>query len=191
MNHDDPPAPTLRSMNTDRTKRAILKAAQHTFSRCGYAEAGLRDIAAKAKVNQALIARYYGSKLKLFEAALEASLDVTHFTRTDRATFGATIADAFCGAGKDAASSVPMLVFAASDSAARRSALAILQRKAIEPLELWFGGPEASERAAQLLMVVTGFFTYKVMLPLEPLRGTPTPATRAWLARTLQAIVDA
>jgi hypothetical protein len=46
------------------------------------------------------------------------------------------------------------------------------------------------ERAAQLTLVVTGFFTYRDLLPLDALQGDATEGMRAWLAKTLQEIVD-
>lgn len=182
--------PTIREQNVDRTKHAILRAAQTLFATRGYAEAGVRDIAASAGVNPALIARYYGSKLELFEAALESSLDVSMFTSVDRTRFGEQVVSAFFETRPDAASVIPMLVFSAGDSQARQVTLRLLARKAVQPLESWFGGPQADERVAQLIAVITGFYTYRLMLPLEPLRGDPSETMRDWLARTLQEIVD-
>ena len=182
--------PTIREQNVGRTKQAILLAAQNLFATCGYAEAGVRDIAVQAKVNPALIARYYGSKLELFETVLELSLDVSMFTQLDRRRFGEQVTAAFFRSRPDEASVIPMLIFSAGDSQARAAALKLLRKRVIAPLEEWFGGDEAAERAAQLMAVITGFYTYRLMLPLEPLTDEPTPAMRSWLARTLQDIVD-
>ncbi len=177
-------------MSADRTKASILKAARHLFASRSYAEVGVRDIAARAKVNPALISRHYDSKIKLFEAALEASLDIALFTDAERTRFGETITEAFCKAKPDAAALIPMLVFAAGDSTARKSLLRILGEQVIKPLEIWFGEPEARERAAQLMVIVTGFFTYRVLLPLASLEKHPAPEMRRWLSTTLQEIVD-
>lgn len=184
-----PPA-SVREENVARTKRAILTAAQNLFAARGYAEAGVRDIALQAKVNPALIARYYGSKLELFETALKLSLDVSMFTQVDRQRFGEQVSAAFCMSKPDEASVIPMLVFSAGDSQARSKALKMLQRHVIEPLEEWFGGSDAADRAAQLMAVITGFYTYRLMLPLDPLKDKPTPQMQEWLARTLQDIID-
>lgn len=182
--------PTVREQNVARTKRAILRAAQTLFATRGYAEAGVRDIAMRAKVNPALIARYYGSKLELFEDALASSLDVAMFTAVPRQHFGEQVAEALCKSKPAAASVIPMLVFAAGDSQARNVALKMLTKHVIRPLEEWFGEEEAAERTAQLMAVVTGFYTYRLMLPLDPLKGEPTPPMQEWLARTLQDIID-
>ena len=49
---------------------------------------------------------------------------------------------------------------------------------------------DATDRATQVIVLVTGFYTYRLMLPLEPLKGNPTPGMRDWLARSLQDIVE-
>lgn len=181
---------TVREENVARTKQSILTAAQNLFATRGFSEAGVRDIAMQARVNPALIARYYGSKLELFEAALELSLDVSMFTQVDRKLFGEHVAAAFCTSKPEEASVIPMLVFSAGDSQARSKALNLLQRRVIEPLEQWFGGDDAADRSAQLMAVITGFYTYRLMLPLEPLQGQTTAQMQEWLARTLQDIID-
>lgn len=182
--------PTMREQNLERTKHAILVAAQKLFAERGYVETGVRDIASEAMVNPALIARYYGSKLELFQVALGQSLDVSLFTNLARENFGEAVADAFCQSQPDMASVIPMLIFAAGDSEARNVALALIGSHVLKPLEQWFGTKDAAERAAQLMALITGFYTYRLMLPLPSFEGIPSPATQAWLAQSLQEIID-
>lgn len=182
--------PSLRDRRTAKTKQAILESAQQLFASRGYAETGIREIAAGADVNSALIARYFGSKLNLFERVLRVSLDVSLFKEVPRETFGVTLAEIFCTAESDAAKVIPVLVFAAGDASARALVLEILEELVLTPLEEWFGGVEAEDRAAQLLMVVTSFFTFRLMLPIRPLEGRVSPGMFRWLAKSLQDIVD-
>ena len=182
--------PSIRQQQTDQTRQAIFAAAQHLFATRGYTETGIRDIATSANVNPALVTRYYGSKLQLFETTLEASLGVAIFTSAGRENFGEKIAEMLCHAEGEAAGVVPAFLLSAGDTAARESTLRLLKQHVIKPLEEWFGPCEAAERAAQLMLIVTGFFTYRLMLPLNPLKGDGTVAMREWLARTLQEIVD-
>jgi len=49
---------------------AILQAAAHEFAQRGYDAAGVDRIAAKARVNKAMLYYHYGSKLKLYLAVL-------------------------------------------------------------------------------------------------------------------------
>jgi len=59
-----------RPRNAETTKAAILAAARGKFARGSYDTVGLRDIAADAGVDPALISRYFGSKEDLFAAVL-------------------------------------------------------------------------------------------------------------------------
>lgn len=182
--------PSIRQAYADQTKAAILDAARHLFAAKGYTEAGVRDIAAVANVNPALIARYYGSKIALFEAALETSLLVEFFTSVRKEEFGRFVADSFCGATEDDALAVPALILAAGDSAAREVAVRLLKQHIEAPLIQWFDTADAEDRAAQLITITTGFFTYRLMLPLQAMQGQVSPNMRQWLANTLQEIID-
>jgi AcrR family transcriptional regulator len=162
------------------------------FSSRSYSEAGVREITARASVTPALVNRYFGSKEKLFEAALRDALDVRHLTDGGREGFGVRLAGLFIDGRSDgpAVNPLPMLVMATSDAGAREVALRALNEAIMTPLAAWFGGRDAEDRAAQVMAVATGFFTFRVLLPLAPLAGEISDGMRQWLARTLQAIVD-
>ncbi len=59
-----------RPRNAEETRAALLAAARLRFARDGYEATNLRDIAADAGVNVALIPRYFGSKEGLFQAVV-------------------------------------------------------------------------------------------------------------------------
>jgi len=71
MDPDDAAAPRRR--DAAATRQALLQAARGRFVRLGYERTTLRDVAADAGVNLALIKRYFGSKEGLFKAALAAT----------------------------------------------------------------------------------------------------------------------
>lgn len=56
-----------RPEGTSVIRDEILEAAETVFSTLGYAGTSLREVAEKAKVTQALISYYFGSKFGLFE----------------------------------------------------------------------------------------------------------------------------
>ncbi|WP_280268598.1 TetR/AcrR family transcriptional regulator [Nocardia wallacei] len=62
--------PGERKRDAAATRGALLAAAQELFAERGYERATVRDIAARAGVNQALLFRYFGSKDELFRAAI-------------------------------------------------------------------------------------------------------------------------
>ena len=181
-----------RARDAERTAADILQAAQRVFSARSFSEAGVREITALANVTPALVNRYFGSKEKLFEAALTDVLDARYLTEGEREDFGERLASFFIDgrARGPAVNPLPMLVMATSDAGARDVALRLLNEKIMIPLAAWFGGADAEDRAAQLMAVATGFFTFRVLLPLAPLTGQVSPGMRRWLAATLQAIVD-
>ncbi|MFI9503518.1 TetR family transcriptional regulator [Nocardia sp. NPDC052566] len=59
-----------RRRDSAATTAAILAAARELFAERGYERATVRDIAARAGVNQALLFRYFGTKDELFRAAI-------------------------------------------------------------------------------------------------------------------------
>ncbi|WP_291055877.1 TetR/AcrR family transcriptional regulator [Herbiconiux sp.] len=62
--------PPVRGRDADLTRALLLEAARRRFARDGYGSTTVRDIAADAGVNVALINRYFGSKEGLFEACI-------------------------------------------------------------------------------------------------------------------------
>ena len=61
-----------RRRNAAATARKLLEAARIRFARDGFERTSVRDIAADACVDQALVIRYFGSKEKLFAMACSA-----------------------------------------------------------------------------------------------------------------------
>ena len=66
-------APARRSRNATRTRDDILVAAGKHFARRGYSHVTLKEIADDVGVTPALIVRYYGTKLALFEEVAKGS----------------------------------------------------------------------------------------------------------------------
>ena len=60
---------------SEKTKTKIFDEAKKLFWNYGYSNVSVRQIAKAAKVDVALIARYYDSKLGLFEATLSYAFD--------------------------------------------------------------------------------------------------------------------
>lgn len=57
------------------TRDKLLNEARRLFWKQGYSAVSLRDISGAAGVDVALVARYFGSKLGLFEATLDGAFD--------------------------------------------------------------------------------------------------------------------
>lgn len=175
--------------DVNATKARILAAARTAFSQHGYAAASLRDIARVAEASPALTIRYFGSKEELFEAALDDMLDASILTDIDRATFGARLVETFAGSNPDS-HPLRVMILSCSDARARAIIDSHVRSRLMVPLTAWLGPKEAEARAAHLLLLSAGLFFYRLIYPLEPLTGAMAPASRAWLAREFQAIID-
>src|SRR5438128_975798 len=93
--------PEARRRNAEATRAAILAAGKRHFAQSGYEGAFLRDIAAEAGADAALINRYFGGKEGLFLACLRAAVHSEQLFEGDRAEFGRRIAKVFAQRGAD------------------------------------------------------------------------------------------
>lgn len=180
----------IKKRDAERTRGRILSAAQHVFARRPYAEASLKEITSRAKANPALVSRYFGSKEKLFEAALSAALDAKPLMPPSKSAFGETIMATFLRPDRGSHNPLPMLIFATAETGLQSIAIRLLKERILTPLALWLGEPEARLRATRVMVVATGFFTYRSLLPLEEMQGDLDPSMRAWLVESFQSAID-
>ena len=64
--------PTRREENARATRGILITAARELFAERGYADAGIEEIAARAKVTTGALYHHFGSKRGLFRAVAEA-----------------------------------------------------------------------------------------------------------------------
>ncbi|MCW1431272.1 TetR/AcrR family transcriptional regulator [Novosphingobium sp. JCM 18896] len=178
----DKPEPKRR--NLEQTRARILAAAADVFTRSGYANSGLREIAVQAEVAPSLVSRYFGSKAALFEEALVHVLRANSVFTWQKVGFGEAMARLI--PERSNTNITVMLVTALADPEAKEIARRVSREHMIQPLVDWLGPPHALERAMDLFALMTGFVIqmdglYPETIPDHSLR---------WLARSLQAIVD-
>jgi AcrR family transcriptional regulator len=174
--------------NAAESRLRILSAAQKAFSERGYAQTGIRDIAALANVSSALVLRYFGSKLGAFEAALIASMQLEPVLAAGKAAFGRHLATTFLREDLDVKPPV-LIAILTGDPAAREVTARVTETHLIAPLADWLGPPDGRARAMEISMLATGFVIYMRQLPLTPSEATKAHVTE-WLAASIQAIVD-
>src|SRR4029434_4340364 len=66
---DRPNQSAGKTPKSQRTRAAILQAAQELFATQGYERTTVRDVAARAAIDPAMVMRYFGSKEGLFARA--------------------------------------------------------------------------------------------------------------------------
>jgi len=143
--------------NAAATAERILLSAQEVFHDKGYEGATIRDIADRADVNLALIKRYFGSKLGLFERAVLPFLSLEAFFQAPLDDLGDRLADHYVRTepidGFD-----PMLVLLKSASSPEAGPLLAeaVERQAIAPLADALGGEDAEARAILIATQIAG-----------------------------------
>jgi AcrR family transcriptional regulator len=181
----------MRRRNAVDTRARILSAARRVFATRDYTQARIADIAAEADVNQALVIRYFGSKEQLFETALDSVLsELPSHGRYQLEGLARNIVAHLTDESGISPDPLPMVIHATSDPVAQAIARRMMQQKVVEPLALWLGGEDGEVRAAAILALCAGFFTYRHLLPLAPFAGAMDPGARHWLEQALEDILN-
>jgi AcrR family transcriptional regulator len=148
-----------RKRDAQATRTAILEAAKAQFARLGYDSAPLREIAAAAGVDVALIKRYFGGKEGLFTEALRSSVNADRLRKWDRDTFAREIATTMAGdahANEEGTQAFQFLLRAATSPTTAPLLNVAVQERFLEPIRDWLGGEEVQARARVLAAAFIG-----------------------------------
>lgn len=165
------------------TREKLLTEGRRLFWSRGYSNVSLREIAGAAQVDVALVSRYFGSKLGLFEATLDLvdGLDPAHFP--DSSSLVDAVVAAFSGAprGGEAPSPVTLILMNAADPEVGdlvRAKHHVKWQAAFETIL------QSSSRAALLSAVLLGISVAEKTLHLDGIAAPNSPEYEAQL-RTL------
>lgn len=163
-----PPIPkAARPRNAVATREAILQSALTAFAERGYDGAGVREIAHTAGVTAVLVNRYFGSKERLFAAAVEAMFADKHLFGGDAATLAQRLAAlVVTKSDKDGQPNAPLLLLLRSAPNPRAAAILRdhIASHCEQPLKSLMRGPKRGERAAIILALIVGLqFFHKVI----------------------------
>lgn len=163
---------TPRRRDASATRAAILEAAMGRFAQLGYS-ANLRDIAAEAGVDVALVKRYFGGKEALFTEALRASIHPDRVRAWDRDKFAVEVAHMMAGDAHDDEERTHGFQFllraATSPTTAPMLNLAV-QERFLQPIREWLGGDDPQVRARVFAATFIGFLVERLIRD-EPLVG--------------------
>lgn len=176
--------------DSQRTRQAILHAAQDAFSTRGYLATSVRDITARAGVSVALVSRYFGSKERLFEDALSDMLGASRIVAIEREQFGEAICELLLHSVGPRSFPLPMIAMASGDPGARAIAERLLLERVYIPLSNWFGPVRGRERAARFMIISAGLTIYQRLYPLDVVEPRLSPSLRAWLVAEFQGLAE-
>lgn len=160
-----PPAPPRRR-DAQATRAALLEAAKRAFAVTGYDRTSLRDIAAMAGSDVALIPRYFGGKAGLFTEALKATIAPDRLRDWDRRTFARDVAEMMAGAADIAdprTRSFQFLLQAATSPTTAPLLGAAVQARFLDPIRAWLGDEAGRERARVLAAVYIGLLVERLI----------------------------
>jgi AcrR family transcriptional regulator len=164
------PAPThpRRRRDAAATRSAIFEAATRRFAYQGYEHTGVREIAADAGVDAAMVNRYFGSKEGLFAEVVEHAFDIRYLIDGDRATLAERLARRMVYGREDIARDqrIPLLLMlrSATEPNAAELIRPSLDCNILRPLAECLDGPDAEVRAAMVIAQCTGFAILNQML---------------------------
>ncbi|WP_327299308.1 MULTISPECIES: TetR family transcriptional regulator [unclassified Streptomyces] len=161
-----------RRRDAQGTRRLLLDAAAKLFAERGYEAATVRDIAAVAGVNQALLFRYFGSKQALLTEVIASGGQEQVRTTAPERLFATALRGMLAGGGKEAAD-LPLAVYLRSIGTGGEAgdmvrALGDEYSAALSTLS----GEEDSLLRADLAMAwLLGIGLMRVVVAKEPLAG--------------------
>lgn len=181
-----------RKRSAPATRQAILDAAKYCFSTEGYDHVGVREIAARAGVDPALINRYFGSKEGLFSEAIGSKFDLRHLAGDDLDSLGETMLRSLFKKkdvhGAEDHDPLRALLRSYSSEVAREKLRAAMIHGFVEPLASRLSGPAARERAELVGATLLGMLVYRAIA--GPLGEDERERVIAGTAPYIQSIID-
>jgi AcrR family transcriptional regulator len=185
----DRPTKTAKSQ---RTKAAILKAAQQLFADQGYERATVRDIAARAAIDPAMVIRYFGSKEGLFARATAFDLKLPDLSAIAKADIGSTLVGHFVDVWEGSLSNgslISLLRAAASNEDAAGAVRAIFGGQVVPMLAQIVPPAELPMRAGLVATQIMGLAVTRYILKVPPVVAMDRAQLVRLLGPTMQRYV--
>jgi AcrR family transcriptional regulator len=180
----------LASVDGPLAMQDILRSARKLFARHGYPGTTTRAIAQDAQVDPALIYHYYGSKERLFAAAIDGGLDrsaiLAQATDPRQGTPGERLIRAFLRVWDDPSAREPMLAMVRSALAYDDAVALISDPQVISHIVRARTTSQHELRTALIGSVVIGVLVMRYVFRIEPFASLPPDA----VATILGPVVD-
>jgi AcrR family transcriptional regulator len=188
--------PAGRRPGITDTRAAILAAARTAFAARGYTATSLRQVAAIAEVDPALVLHYFGSKRGLFAAAigLAEGVDtlIDGLLRGPLNGLGERLVRFYLQLVDSPTSPVVALLrSAASDDEAARMVREFIGTEVIGRIVEVLAVPDAALRGTLVGTQLVGMAVLRRVVRVEPLASADHDLVVAWLAPTVQRYLTA
>ena len=184
---------------SDRTRAAILDAAQKLFAEHGHERTTVREIAAKASVDPALVIRYFGSKDGLFAETTEFDskdelfvraaafdLEIPDLDKIKHSQVRETLIRRFLELGEGYTGMTVLLRSAASNEYAASRVRKLIAAQVVPAFARAGNRAAARERAALVASQLLGLALCRYILKISPLAEMSPEEIVKHIAPTLQ-----
>ena len=186
-------ARTGRRPGVSGTREAILDAARRAFAEQGYQHATIRGVADLAGVDPALVHHYFGTKQRLFVAAVQLPVNpVEHLMAVleeDPGQIGRRLVATFLSVWDHAAEQSPLLALVRSAVGDDRAAALLrefITEEVLGPIARRLGSPDARLRATLVGSQLIGLAMARYIVKVEPLASVPAAQVAAAVGPTVQ-----
>jgi AcrR family transcriptional regulator len=175
-----------KARKSDRTRAAILDAAQKLFAQHGHGRTTVRDIAAKASIDPALVIRYFGSKDELFVRAAAFDLRMPDLSKVKRSQIGDTLIRRFLELGEGFTGMTVLLRSAASNDYAASRVRELFAAQVLPAFARVGSRADAAERAGLVASQLLGLALCRYILKIPPVAEMSTEEIVKHIGPTIQ-----
>jgi AcrR family transcriptional regulator len=186
--------PIGRRPGNPDTRQVVLDTARRMFANAGYDKTSVRDIAAGASVDPAMIRHYFGSKVELFRATMgwpfAPAQVAAQIAGGDRGEMGARLAQVFFEAWEQPGTRAPLLAILRGAATHEESATLVrqfIQGQVYRQMADELAGPDAELRIDLAMSQLLGIAYLRHILRVEPIASTPVEELIARVAPAVTA----
>lgn len=164
--------PQKRTRAPEVRRAAILEAARAAFAEQGFAKTTIRDVARRAKVTHGLVIRHFGSKERLFLAAVPSSQNLMAEVAGDPKTLPTRVAQAYVRRMSTSGGSDPFVALiraVASGEEAAQRLFAGMQADGLEMYRHVIPGPDLEARVSSVGSYLIGVTFSRYVVKSGPL----------------------
>jgi AcrR family transcriptional regulator len=184
---------TRKPLRSQPARDRILAEARSVFASQGYERATIRAIAAAAKVNPAMVIRYYGCKEDLFAVAARFDLQLPDLSQAPRECAGELLVAHFLSRWEDGTGGGDLAVLlraAATHDTARATMALIFEKQLTLAVTQWCGAANARQRASLVASQMLGLAYTRYVLGFAATKLLPRATIVKMVGRTIQAYLD-
>jgi AcrR family transcriptional regulator len=177
--------------NAFGTRERILDAARSCFSQRSYENVGLREIAAEAGADAALINRYFGSKEGLFMQVLKGAFLIEEHLPASLDKLGEVLVAQVMAEPDDPEEfdALQLLLLSATSPEMAAKVSGAFHAEFVVPLAKTLGGRDADVRAALIGSYVIGLATMRHMLESPSLLKSSSKKVATFVGTAIQTCV--